>query len=137
MRFLVFLLSVFLLFGCGKSAPDQPPEINSPPQETSPSSSRTSSEDLSLLRKQYEKAKEAYSQNPTRDNAERYVDATVGYANAVMLSDATPREKYPRALRLYEEALKVDPANKVAQENRQLILDIYKSLGKKPPEGGN
>ncbi|MER3466852.1 MAG: hypothetical protein C4340_07130, partial [Armatimonadota bacterium] len=59
---------------------------------------------------------------------------TVKYATAVMLGDLPPREKYPQALELYEEALGQDPNNAEAKTNRQLILDIYKSMGREPPK---
>lgn len=130
------LLFACLLAGCGEKTPESPPETTASPQSSPQAPAGVPSEDLSLLQKEYETTKADYQKNPTKENAQRYVDATVGYANAVMYSNAAPKEKYPKALRLYEEALKVDPENKTAQENRKLILDIYESLGKKPPEGG-
>jgi hypothetical protein len=42
--------------------------------------------------------------------------------------------KYPEALKVYDEALAVDPTNDEAKTNRQLILDIYAQLGKEPPK---
>jgi tetratricopeptide (TPR) repeat protein len=45
----------------------------------------------------------------------------------------TPMEKYPKALDLYRQALELDPANKEAKENKDLIESIYKSMGKAIP----
>jgi tetratricopeptide (TPR) repeat protein len=65
-----------------------------------------------------------------------YVEATVAYGNLVMTSPAlTPKEKYPKALALFREALKVDPKNKVALENKNMIEQIYKSMGRPIPKG--
>jgi tetratricopeptide (TPR) repeat protein len=47
----------------------------------------------------------------------------------------TPKEKYPKALALFREALKVDPKNKVALENKNMIEQIYKSMGRPIPKG--
>ncbi len=41
--------------------------------------------------------------------------------------------KYPRALRLYREALKLDPNNKEAKANKKMIEDIYRSMGRPIP----
>lgn len=61
-------------------------------------------------------------------------EATARYGTAIMNSAAlAPFEKYPRALKIYAKALELDPENKEAKDNRQMILDIYDSLGKKPP----
>ncbi len=136
MQVLLVCLIAFFLAGCSGQAPEQASEVSASPQQTAGASLQTSKDDLSHLQREYERTKEEYRKDPTEENAQRYADAIVGYANAVMYSDAPPKEKYPKALQLYEEALKVDPNNKVAQENRQTILDIYKSLGRKPPEGG-
>lgn len=89
---------------------------------------------LESLSATYEEAKAAFAQSSGEEAKSAYVAATVRYATAVMTSELPPREKYPKALALYEEALKHDPNNAEAKTNRQLILDIYKSMGREPPK---
>lgn len=52
----------------------------------------------------------------------------------MMDGEKLPMQKYPEALALYDKALKLDPENKEAKSNRAMILDIYESMGKKPPQ---
>lgn len=87
--------------------------------------------------KAYVAAKKAYTTDPkTPATRKRYVDATVGYGTKTMLSPLlAPKEKYPKALRLYREALQVDPANKEALENKAMIEQIYKSMNRPIPKG--
>jgi hypothetical protein len=64
----------------------------------------------------------------------QYLDAAVEYATAVMNSPALPpKEKYPKALRLYRRVLLHEPNNQVARENRQLIENIYRSMNRPIP----
>ena len=52
-----------------------------------------------------------------------------------MLSDALDQKvKYKEALILYREALKIDPTNKEASSNKDLIESIYKSMNRPIPE---
>lgn len=91
---------------------------------------------LTRLERQYTAAKSAYTKQPR--NAElkkRYVAATVALGTATMNSPIlAPKEKYPKALRLYREALKIDPKNKEARENHDVIVHIYKSMGRPVPK---
>jgi tetratricopeptide (TPR) repeat protein len=87
------------------------------------------------LAAEHHKAKAAFVKNPNdRTVRRRYVEATVAYGNAVMLSpNLLPREKYPRALRLFREALKHDPEHRQAKAHKAMIEDIYKSMGRPVP----
>jgi tetratricopeptide (TPR) repeat protein len=52
-----------------------------------------------------------------------------------MLDPAVPpREKYPQALKMFREALQLDPNNALAKDGIKLIEDIYKSMGRPVPE---
>lgn len=86
----------------------------------------------------YDAAKKAFSAAPKDDKAKKaYVDATNDLADANMFSDEPPRVKYPNALKYYREAAKTDPNNEKAKQNVDLIVGIYKQMGKTPPaEGG-
>lgn len=92
---------------------------------------------LKQLQSSYEKAKAAYSKakaKPSSKEGKAYVAATVKYGTAVMnAASLAPKDKYPKALRLYREALKIDPKNKEALDNKKMIEDIYKSMGRPIP----
>ncbi len=93
-------------------------------------------EKLQKLDSAYRSAKNAWKKSPSSVPAKKkYIDATVKYGTAVMNSPAlTPKDKYPRALNLYREALKIDPKNKEALENKKLIEDIYRQMGRPIPK---
>lgn len=55
-------------------------------------------------------------------------------AEVVMMDPKLPAfEKYPKALSMFNEALKVDPQNKLALESKGMIEGIYESMGKPIP----
>lgn len=91
---------------------------------------------LERLKKGYVAAKAKYTKQPKNANLKRnYVEATVAYGNAMMTSPAlSAKVKYPGALRLYREALKLDPKHKVALANKKTIEDIYKGMGREIPK---
>ncbi len=62
------------------------------------------------------------------------VQAHMKYATFFMYNDSiAPKVKYPTALKHYREALKLDPSNADAKEQAQMIVDIYKSMGREVP----
>jgi TPR repeat protein len=144
---IAFILS---MVGCSSSEPlvvkehasTGSPEVqpqgapNSPNPATSNApvpSAGVSDADLATFKANYEKTKAAYSKDPKAKDA--YVTATVKYATGTMLADSLgPKEKYPGALKLYREALKVDPNNKEALSNKDLIEGIYKQMGRPIPQ---
>ncbi len=142
-RLLLGLACVGLLLGCSPVEPPAeesggPAEGGTPqggattlPDSAAPPAQETT-ETVESLAAKYEEAKQAFERAKGDEAKAAYVEATVKYGTAVMMGDLPPREKYPRALELYEEALKQDPDNAEAKTNRQLILDIYKSMGREP-----
>lgn len=91
---------------------------------------------LAKLEKAYLAAKLAFGKD--KKNAAKkkaYVQATVAYGTATMNSPAlAPKDKYPKALRLYREALAIDPKNAEAKENKATIEGIYRSMGRPIPK---
>ena len=51
----------------------------------------------------------------------------------MMDSQASPHLKYTAALSDYRKALKLDPANKTAANNKQLIEGVYRGMGRPIP----
>lgn len=91
---------------------------------------------IAKLKAEYSSSKAAYAKKSKNATVKKkYVDATVTYATAVMNSPSmAPKDKYTSSLRLYREALKTDPNNKVAKTNSKMIEDIYRSMGRPIPK---
>lgn len=91
---------------------------------------------LLVLEQAYASAKKALTGHPKDPTARKnFVVATDRFATATMGSlYLTPHEKYPKALRLYREVLKVDPSNHEASNNASLIISIYKSMHRPVPK---
>jgi tetratricopeptide (TPR) repeat protein len=86
----------------------------------------------------YNRAKRAFNADPRRSAARRraLVEATVQFGATTMMSPVlTPQVKYPRALRLFREALRLDPNHAKAREYHDLIVRIYRSMGRPVPKG--
>lgn len=128
---LSFLLAI--LVGCGEKAAD--PSQGKQNGKAAAAAEPAPEDPETQLQAAYQKAKAAYEASSKNEKLKTaYVQATVSYATAVMSGDGAPKDKYPRALELYDEALRLDPENGEAKVNRQLILDIYEQLGKEPPK---
>ncbi len=90
---------------------------------------------LVKLEKSYRDSKAKYVKTPKDEKVKKaYVDATVQFGTATMTAESLDRKvKYVGALRLYREALKIDPKNKEAKANKEMIESIYKSMGRPIP----
>ncbi|MBU3749271.1 MAG: hypothetical protein FGM52_02260 [Mycobacterium sp.] len=56
-------------------------------------------------------------------------------AEKIMLDpDLAPREKYPKSLGMFRDALEIDPNNALAKQSITLIEDIYRSMGRPVPD---
>lgn len=84
----------------------------------------------------YTSSKAAYTKKPKDAKLRKgYIDATISYGTISMNSPVmTPKQKYPQALRLYREALKLDPKNEIALNNKKMIESIYKSMNRPVPQ---
>jgi tetratricopeptide (TPR) repeat protein len=92
--------------------------------------------ELARIEKLQQAAKAKYLKKPKDAKLKKdYINLTLVLANNTQASVAlTSKEKYPKALRLYREILKIDPKNKEALENKNRIEMIYKSLGRPVPK---
>jgi tetratricopeptide (TPR) repeat protein len=55
-------------------------------------------------------------------------------SSRMMDEHASPKVKYRAALQDYRQALKADPTNKEAQQNKALIESIYQGMGRPVPQ---
>lgn len=90
---------------------------------------------LKGLEKSYVAAKAALAKSPKDKKVQKkFVDAGVKYGHECMMSqDLDRKEKYKLALRAYREVLKIDPKNEVAKPESDLIISIYKQMGRPIP----
>lgn len=79
--------------------------------------------------------KATYDKNPSDAAAKKALaDATFQNAQFYMYkSPLPPGQKYPKALALYREVLKLDPSNASAQESVEMIEGIYRQMGRPIP----
>lgn len=91
---------------------------------------------LTALTQTYTSAKASFKKKPKDAKVKKsYVTATVALGTATMNAGSLrPQVKYSGALRLYREALAVDPKNKEALANKKMIEDIYQSMGRPIPK---
>jgi tetratricopeptide (TPR) repeat protein len=131
---ILLFLSLFLAAGCGETEAPAP-QTDGPAPYASKADSGKPDRDLGALEEKMEEAKDSFESDRKDAAAKKaYVDATVEYGTAVMLApELTPKEKYPKALRLFREVLKLDPDNAQAKKSAETIEAIYKSMGRPVP----
>jgi len=95
----------------------------------------TADKQLAKFRAAYTASKKTLASKPKDKKARAtFVVAADRYATAMMVeSTLAPRVRYPGALRIYREVLKVDPKNPEALNNSKMIVDVYKSMGRPVP----
>lgn len=90
---------------------------------------------LGSLQEQYEQAILDYKASKADEDLQELVKSGMSYGTAVMTSGAlSPKDKYPRALRVFREVASYDPESEDAKSNIKMIEDIYKSLGRPVPQ---
>lgn len=92
---------------------------------------------LIKLEKAYRAAKAVLAKSPTNPKAKKdFAAIGAAYGHESMVSPVlTPHVKYPQALRIYREVLKVDPNQETAKSESALIIRIYKQLHRPVPTG--
>ena len=105
------------------------------PSKLAPKNEGGTEDDLNKLTKEQVAAAAAFKKSPTNEQAKSdYIAKTVRLATASMASESLDRKvKYRQALKYYREALKVDPTNEEAKNNSEMIISIYKSMGRPVP----
>ncbi|MEQ1936227.1 MAG: hypothetical protein ABL962_20420 [Fimbriimonadaceae bacterium] len=107
-------------------------------QKGAPTNDKEEVKMLSALETKCLNSRKAFFKNSKDAKLKKtYISATFNYAEAVLVSPAlAPREKYPKALKLYREVLKTDPKHAKAKAQADNIVKIYKSMGRPVPDGG-
>jgi tetratricopeptide (TPR) repeat protein len=92
-------------------------------------------QNISKLLKNHSAIKAAFKKNPKDAKLKKkYVDSNVALGMQYTYSNTVDRkQKYRIALGYFNEALKYDPKNKDATETRNLIVSIYRSMGRPVP----
>jgi tetratricopeptide (TPR) repeat protein len=88
------------------------------------------------LEKNYRLTKTAYLKQPKdKKLRDAFVKAATLYGHKAMMSkDLKTSVKYKEALRVYREVLKIEPKHPVAQPEHDLIVSIYKQMGRPVPK---
>jgi len=145
------LLAALALSGCGSGSSSPPKttysyvdedqanaakqgkDFEDPSKFTSPNP--ITKADLKKLQSSVDSANAAYKSKPSSATKKKLVDLTVDLASKTMdCTDLTPHEKYPAALRLYRQALSLDPSNPDANAAADTIVKIYHQMGMPVPK---
>ena len=129
---LAMVLSLAMILTCSLSFA----QGAKPPMGGKSSGAQVSDAKLKGLEKTYVATKASYTKTPKNAAVKKkYIDATLAYGLGCMYSESLPpREKYKKALVYLREVLKVDPKNKVAREQHDMIVAIYKQMGRPVPQ---
>lgn len=134
------LLSVFIaIFAVTATFAQKPPASGQKSTaQAQKDTKQVSDAKLKQLEAAYSASKLAFTKKPKDAKAKKsYVDATFAVGMGRMYSESLPpRVKYVKALEAFREVLKTDPKHKGAQENQDMIVKIYKQMGR-PVPGGN
>jgi tetratricopeptide (TPR) repeat protein len=111
-------------------------EAEGPVKDPAKATDATPTMTLVQARKNYVASEQAYRKAPK--NAARkkaFAEATAQLGRSTMMDQSIPPvRRYPAALKLYRQALSLDPKNKVALADRKQIEDVYKSMGRPVPK---
>ena len=107
------------------------------PYQQQPKPSAEDKVRLNKLAKAYDAAKSILAKSPKSEKAKKdFSEVGTAYGTECMMTPVLDRKvKYKMALHVYREVLKVDPAQPEAKKNSDMIVKIYKSLGRPVPSG--
>ncbi len=102
-------------------------------QVSSPAAEAKEKHDLAVIKQDRDRAEKAWHKQPQNTKLKKqYVFATVKLGMHTMYAVVLPpKQKYPEALRLFKEALKVDPSNKDARTAKDQIEAVYQSMNER------
>ncbi|RYG49364.1 hypothetical protein EON79_01560 [bacterium] len=91
---------------------------------------------LAKLEKNYVATKAALAKKPKdKKTREAFVTAGTLFGHESMISpELSAKIKYRQALKVYREVLKIDPKQPVARKEYDLIVSIYKQMGRPVPQ---
>ncbi len=99
------------------------------------STDKKGDEKAEQITKEADDADAQYQKTKSASDKKTAIDKQMAAANYLMFeANLSPKKKYRPALKRYRRVLELDPNNKEAQENKQQIEDIYKSMGMEIPE---
>ena len=125
MRVLPFLLSASLLASAGAVLAKSPAA-----KPTTKPAAAAKYDEAKLKTLEAKLAKKPSDAKLKSETAE--ANFQVGYAMMIN-ENLPPRVKYPGALKHYRRALSLNPKHAKAAENKKMIEDIYKSMGRPVP----
>jgi hypothetical protein len=154
----LLILIIFLAAGCTKEVPKEMQNTNKQAPPITQQSQMPDDDIHKNLKNQNQTTDTDTTSSKGDDKAEKLIkeadDADTKYqksksdadkmtcitkqltaANYLMFeANLSPKKKYKPALQRYRRVLELDPSNKEANENKQQIEDIYKSMGMPIPE---
>lgn len=107
-----------------------------PPYMAAPKATAEDKAQYAKAQKDQAAAKAAFLKKPKDASLKKkYVEATAKFGTVCMTTNVLERKaKYAMALRYYREALKVDPKNEEALNNKGMIERIYTQMGRPIPK---
>ncbi len=132
---LLLTIVCFASLSCDKWEKAEPGQVDAP-RSTSPPSAQQPTERPQFELETLEQAYNASKQNVGKSTNETaaFITSAVAYADALNFGPGEPREKYPKALAVYDEVLAIDSENEAAKRGRTLIIEVYESMGMTPPK---
>ena len=149
-RFFAFFVAVMALAGCGTGDSSQQKTTYSYVDEDQAKAAKQGANledpskiapaevtkaDLAKLQKSVSAAQADYKAKPSPAAKKKLVDLTVELAkDTENCSELSPHEKYAGALRLFRQALTLDPSNAEAKNDSDTIVTIYHQMGRPVPQ---
>lgn len=135
MKIVSSILILGLAIGAFAQKTYQPKEHQKPPEKSYKGSDRVTDAKLKQLINEYKVAKAAHVKKPKDAKlTQNYIDATFFAGMGTMYAEnLPPRQKYSGALDYFREVKKISPKHKGANQNYDMIVKIYRDMGRPVP----